>query len=79
MESLEVGKEYPMVLRKPFVQPILGKFGDTRSVTEVGFDDAVKPLHMYTQVEVIEEFEADEVVPVGCIDMLLELRVALLQ
>ena len=50
-----------MVLRMPFVRPIMAKFGDARSKGEVGLDTSVRPLHMFTQTEVIEEFESETV------------------
>ena len=61
MEGLVPGKQVPLILRRPFVEPLLAKFDDARSKYEVGLDEAEKPLQMWKGVEEIQEFESETV------------------
>ena len=57
MNNLEVGSKVPIVLRYPFVAPIVAKFSGARCPGDIGIDEAKRPLHMFTEVEKIEEHE----------------------
>jgi hypothetical protein len=59
MDELNVGSNVPMVLRMPFVKPLLAQFVDARTDAQVGLDSAVKPLHMTTETETVQEFESE--------------------